>query len=234
MNQPIRVWLVHDRQLLSDSAIAWLGREHAIDLVGESPDLTPLVTIIGQRMIDVVGLDVNTSGLDVNDAIRQIKYQDSALKVVVMGVEPCDDTLLQWIEAGASGYLFRHASDEALQYTLQAVHEGQTPCSPRLAASVFARINELASQRERRLQRAPISLTQREREVLQYLARNATNSAIAYELGIAMETVKRHVSNIFDKLEVQNRREAQQWLQRDGRHERSAHCELSRMPSFVA
>lgn len=217
MDQPIRVWLIDTYRSLSDSVTPVWGREHAIDFVGTSTHFSCFMSAAHQQTIHVVVINVTTDGLDAYGAIREIKRRFPVINVVVMEVEPCDDAVLQWIEAGANGYLFKRATREALLQTIQAVHQGQTPCSPRLVALVFARISELAAQRAQRDRSPHVHLTPREREVLQCLAHGTTNNEIAYELGIAMETVKRHLSNIFDKLGVRSRREVRQWLEQHNR-----------------
>ncbi|ETX03460.1 LuxR C-terminal-related transcriptional regulator [Candidatus Entotheonella palauensis] len=216
MNQPIRIYIIHEHQLLIDVVTALLRREQAIALVGEAANLDHLIPADGESRADVILLDAALSALDARQVTWRLKCTYPTAQVIVMGLEPREEAVLQFIEAGASGYLLKHASYSELLYTINAVHQGQTPCSPRIAALVFARIKALTHERYRRQQVSQVCFTQREREVLQLLASGHRNHDIAQQLGIALETVKRHVGNIFDKLQVRSRREVIQRVAEGG------------------
>jgi DNA-binding NarL/FixJ family response regulator len=155
---------------------------------------------------DVVLIDATMARTNTVPRIREIKHVFPAVQVIVLGVEYVEEDVLQFIEAGASGYVLKSASYAELLHTIHAVHHGQTPCSPRIAALVFARIATLARAQSQRRELPEVRLTRREHEVLQLLASGYRNGEIAYQLGVALDTVKRHVANICKKFHVHGRR----------------------------
>lgn len=210
MQQPIRVFIALEHQLFADAMTAWLYRQNAVAFAGGAADLTGWVATDDVIPFDVALIDASMVRANALQMIWEIKQSFPAVQVVVLGIEPREEDVLRFIEAGASGYLHKDANDAELLHTIKAVHHGQTLCSPRVAAMVFERIAILA-QAQRPFRRLPRPrLTRREHQVLRLIACGQRNSEIAEQLGIALETVKRHVSNIFEKLQVSSRREAGQ------------------------
>jgi len=210
MQQPIRVFIVLEHQLFADAMTAWLYRQNAVAFAGVATDLTGLVSTEDVMPFDVALIDASMARANALQMIWKLKRSFPAVQVVVLGIEHREEDVLRFIEAGANGYLCKDANDAELLHTIQAVHHGQTPCSPRVAALVFARIATLAQAQGRARRLPQPNLTRREHEVLQLIARGQRNSEIAEQFGIALETVKRHVGNIFEKLQVSSRREAGQ------------------------
>lgn len=205
---PIRVFIVHDHRLWADAVTALLQHEVDIALVGSA---TPLDIGYGALLpvaCDVVLVETVVEGMDAEQVTANIKSRWPETEVIVLGIKPEESIILRFIEAGASGYLVQEASFSELLHTIHAVYQGQTICSPRIAALVFARIAELSRQHDQRQQSSPGRLTPREYEVLQLLAQGCQNREIADELGIALHTVKSHIHRLLDKLHVSGRREA--------------------------
>jgi len=217
MKQPIRVGIVHDHQLFSDVVAALLHQEEEIALIGEAAlDLDGLIPTGRALSFDVVLIDATMARINAVHVTREIKRAAPAVKVVALGVEYCEEDVLQFIEAGASGYILKNASYTELLHTIKAVHRGLTLCSPRIAALVFARIATLTREQSRRPRPHQIYLTRREREVLQLLALGHRNGEIAHQLDVALDTVKRHVANICKKFQVHGRRAVIQWAYEHG------------------
>jgi DNA-binding NarL/FixJ family response regulator len=207
MKQPIRVGIVHDYQLFSDVVTTLLHQEEEIALIGDIAlnfdDMDPQ----GDSMpLDVVLIDATMARMNAVNVMREIKHATPAVQVIALGVESCEEDVLQFIEAGASGYILKSASYAELLHTIKAVHHGLTPCSPRIAALVFARIAALAHAHNQLHLPHQVHLTRRECEVLQLMALRYHNGEIALQLGVALDTVKRHVANIFKKFQVHGRR----------------------------
>lgn len=204
MPQPIRVGIVHDHRLFFDVVTALLHQEKDIILAPETPGHGMLSR--GYMMpCDVMLIDATMARIPAVHVTRAIRQASPTVQVIALGVESGDEEVLRFIEAGANGYIMKDASYADLLHTIKAVHHGLTPCSPRLAALVFARIAALARQ-QRRHSRQQVSLTPREHEVLQLLGRGCRNGEIAHQLDVALDTVKRHVANIFKKFQVHGRR----------------------------
>ena len=135
-------------------------------------------------------------------------------KLLILGIEQEDEGVLDFVEAGAHGYLLKGASAADLAAAIHDVHAGRTRCSPRIAAAVLARIGRLGElDRADRAERQPAAgpheaLTGRELDILRLLADGLSNKEIALRLSISLSTVKNHVHNLLVKLAVRRRREA--------------------------
>ena len=157
-------------------------------------------------LFDVVLIDATMARMNAVHVTREIKRAAPAVQVIVLGVEYCEEDVLQFIEAGASGYILKNASYTELLHTIKAVHRGLTLCSPRIAALVFARIAALTREQNQCPRPHQVHLTRRECEVLQCMALGHRNGEIAHQLDVALDTVKRHVANICKKFQVHGRR----------------------------
>jgi len=118
------------------------------------------------------------------------------------------DEIMACIEAGAAGYVLKEASFDYLVETIRSVHRGESFVSPQMAASLFSRIAELAGERGLRIPLSSVKLTARELEIINQIAAGLSNKEIARRLAIEAQTVKNHIHNILDKLQLHNRLEA--------------------------
>ena len=118
------------------------------------------------------------------------------------------DEIMACIEAGAAGYVLKEASFDYLVEMIRSVHRGESFCSPRMAASLFSRIAELAGERLPSISLDSVKLTTRELEIINLIAEGLPNKKIAHRLSIEAQTVKNHIHNILDKLQLHNRLEA--------------------------
>lgn len=145
--------------------------------------------------------------------LEQIRATHPQMKVLVMGIEDRVDTILRYVEAGASGYVLHNDSVEDMVEKLKAAGESKALVSPAIAAMIMERLSQLANQ-DASLAQAEAKagqlneLTEREQEVLDLISLGYTNQQIAEELVIVCGTVKNHVHNILKKLEARNREEA--------------------------
>jgi DNA-binding NarL/FixJ family response regulator len=144
-------------------------------------------------------------GLDVT---RTLYHDLPSVKVIILGMPDLTDEIMTCIEAGATGYILKEASFEYLVESIRSVHRGESFCSPRMAASLFSRVAELAGDR---IPESSVKLTQREVEIINKIADGLPNKEIAQQLFIEEQTVKNHVHNILDKLQLHNRLEAVQY-----------------------
>jgi two-component system, NarL family, nitrate/nitrite response regulator NarL len=130
-------------------------------------------------------------------------------QVVILGLQREDESVLEFIEAGAAAYLLQSASPAQLIEALRFLREGQVHSSPRIAAAVVERIAALEKERKPvPARQACEPLTTRELEILALLARGLRNKEIAHSLHITVQTVKNHVHNVLEKLRVHRRRDA--------------------------
>lgn len=165
---------------------------------------------------NIVTIDTAAMNGQALDVVRAVGEIAPDVRVIVYGLEPAQRTVLQWIEAGANGYLPRDASLAEMKRTVQLVANGHMPASPEMAFALFSRLAELARARRRTNALESMVLTPREIAVLRLIAEGHANRDIAKQLSLSFHTVKNHVQNIFKKLDVTRRIEAVDRARRQG------------------
>ena len=208
MSKPIRIFIADDNRLLREGLASMLIEIEDITVVGMASSGNQALDQIKQLLPDVALVDIgmpDKDGLDVTQAL----YKDLPnVKVIILGMPDLTEEIMACIEAGAAGYVLKEASFEYLVESIRSVQQGESFCSPRMAASLFSRVAELAGER---VSENSIKLTPREVEVINKIAEGLSNKEIARQLFIEVQTVKNHVHNILDKLQLQNRLEAVQY-----------------------
>lgn len=166
----------------------------------------------GQEPADLPSIVLIDASFDPVEALARTwsaRERFPEAQVMILGVEREDESVLEFIEAGAAAYLLQSASPARLVEALRFLREGQVHSSPRIAAAVVERIAALEKDREDvRIPEGCEPLTARELETLVLLARGLRNKEIAHTLRITVQTVKNHVHNILEKLCVHRRRDA--------------------------
>jgi DNA-binding NarL/FixJ family response regulator len=204
------VLLVHRYRLPSEAIVGSLRSDDRIARAGAAHDRARAIERLRTGGVDVALVDASLGRSEVRETIREIKELFPSVNVLYLGSEGGDE-ILESIEAGASGYVSRQAPFAEMLEVVEAVSRGRTPCSPRVAASVSARIEKLACQLPEPAVPRPgrkVQLTLRETEVLQLVARGMRNKEIAQRLDIKLPTVKNHVHKILEKFQVKGRRRA--------------------------
>jgi DNA-binding NarL/FixJ family response regulator len=208
MTGDIRVLLVDDQELVRAGFRIILESEPGIVIVGEARTGSEAIERATELCPDVICMDVQMPGMDGLAATREI-VKDPRLcsSVLILTTFDRDDYLFDALSAGASGFLLKNASPEDLVDAVQVVARGDAMLAPDVTRRVIERF---AGDPARRSQEHPgvSELTEREREVLVYLARGWSNAEIAAQLFVGEATVKTHVSKILMKLGVRDRIQA--------------------------
>ncbi|MGN6253318.1 MAG: response regulator [Marmoricola sp.] len=202
----VRVVLVDDQELFRRGLTMLLGVEDDIDVVGEAGDGVSAVTLAEQVVPDVVLLDVRMpkdSGLE---ACIRIKERVPSTRIIMLTVSDEEKDLYESVKNGASGYLLKDSSIEEVAQAIRVVAEGQSLISPSMAIKLIDEFKEMA--RGDRDQALTPKLTDRELQVLRLVAKGLNNRDAAKELFISENTVKNHVRNILEKLQLHSRMEA--------------------------
>jgi len=207
---PIRVLIVDDHALFRRGLEMVLAEESDIELVGEASDGAEAVDKAGEALPDVVLMDIRMPRSSGIEACRAMKEETPSAKIVMLTISDEEEDLFEAIRAGASGYLLKDIPYDEVADVVRAVHGGQSLINPSMAAKLLTEFAALAKRdSEERTQRVPAPrLTDREMEVLRLVARGMNNRDIAKELFISENTVKNHVRNILEKLQIHSRMEA--------------------------
>ncbi len=208
--EPIRALIVDDHALFRRGLEMVLAAEDDIELVGEASDGAEAVQKAGESLPDVVLMDIRMPKSSGIEACRAMKEVAPSSKIVMLTISDEEEDLFEAIRAGASGYLLKDIPLDEVADVVRAVHGGQSLINPSMAAKLlteFAALNK-RDQEERAEQVPPPKLTDREMQVLKLVAKGMNNRDIAKELFISENTVKNHVRNILEKLQIHSRMEA--------------------------
>jgi DNA-binding NarL/FixJ family response regulator len=208
MNELIRVFVVDDLRLLREGLVSLLAEQENITVVGTAASGGKALEKIRELRPEVVLIDIGMPGKDGLMVTQALRREVPEVKVILLGIPDLSDEIMACIEVGAAGYVLKEAAFDSLVETILAVHQGESFCSPRMAASLFSRIAELASERRPTITQSAIKLTAREVEIIEEIAGGLSNKEIAQRLSIQPQTVKNHIHNILDKLQLHNRLEA--------------------------
>ena len=199
----IRVLIVDDHTVVRDGLSAMLEHQEDITVVGEAENGVAGVEQADRLLPDVVLMDLRMPELDGVGAMRRIREDHPEVNFLVLTTFDTDDYIYDAIEAGAKGFLLKDASREDLFKAVRAVARGESLIEPGIAARVLNRFAQLSREA------APQELlSERERQVLDLLATGSANKEIAASLSLSESTIKTHVANIFQKLEVNDRTSA--------------------------
>src|ERR1700678_2901256 len=208
--EPIRVLIADDHALFRRGLEMVLEEEDDIDLVGQASDGTEAVAVAGEALPDVVLMEIRMPKISGIEACRATKEVAPSAKIVMLTISDEEEDLFEAIRAGASGYLLKDIPLDEVAEAVRAVYGGQSLISPSMAGKLLTEFATLARRNEEEPPRqvpAP-KLTDREMEVLRLVAKGMNNRDIAKELFISENTVKNHVRNILEKLQIHSRMEA--------------------------
>jgi DNA-binding NarL/FixJ family response regulator len=199
-----RILIASDVRLYSEGIRQFLSGTTDLEVIGIVADTTEAIRQVSESSPDVVLLDqALPRGLEVLRALRELQ---SPCRVVALGVPDHEEILLTWAEAGVAGFVPRDATVESLRDTISSAARGELNCSARVAGTLLQRLQH----RARDLPDLPprLALTNREVEIVQLVDQGMSNKEIAARLGIEIATVKNHVHNVLEKLQVHRRAEA--------------------------
>ncbi len=203
MTDPIRVLVVDDHVIVRNGLEQLLATVEDMQLVGFAADGQQAVTAVEDLTPDVVLMDLSMPVMDGVEATERIKHRFPAVKVVVLTSFSEQQRVLAALEAGADGYVLKHADPEQILGAVQAAHVGGAPIDPKVARVLIDAKKVGTSGRA--------ALTDREVEVLQLVGQGLANKLIARCLGISERTVKAHLTKIFQTLGVTDRTQAALW-----------------------
>ena len=211
--EPVRVLVVDDQELFRRGLIMLLGGDTDIEVVGEAADGITATELAITTAPDVILLDVRMPRRTGVEACRAIKEAVPATKIIMLTVSDEEADLYESVKNGAAGYLLKDSSIEEVAQAIRVVNEGQSLISPSMAVKLIDEFKQMS--KPEREQGPALRLTERELEVLRLVAKGLNNREVAKELFISENTVKNHVRNILEKLQLHSRMEAVMYAMRE-------------------
>jgi DNA-binding NarL/FixJ family response regulator len=202
---PVRVLIAEDHPVYRDGLRTLLGALPEVELVGEADDGNAAVRLAAELKPDVVLMDLQMPGRNGIEATKAILGAGPRTAVLILTMFDDDESVFNAMRAGARGYLLKDAAGQDLLRAIDKVANGGAVFGPGVARRLVAFF--AAGGVGPRAEPFP-ELTDRERQVLDRIARGEANAAIASRLGISLKTVRNYASTIFDKLMVATRAEA--------------------------
>ena len=203
---PVRVFLVDDHHLFRSGVRAELG--DTVEVVGEASEVEAAVEMIGERLPDVVLVDVHMPSGGGETVIRGVLAEHPDVKFLALSVSDAPEDVIAVIRAGARGYVTKTISGPELVDAIRRVADDDVVFSPRLAGFVLDAFSQVPMEA---VDPDLDQLTAREREVLRHIARGYAYKEIARQLKISTKTVETHVSSVLRKLQLSNRHELTRW-----------------------
>jgi DNA-binding NarL/FixJ family response regulator len=202
----LRVLLADDHPLFRDGLMSMLNSESDIEVIGQASNGEEAIRMAEQLQPDIILMDVSMPEKNGIEATREISRTSPHVGILILTMFEDDATVFSAMRAGARGYLLKGASKEEIVRALLAVGGGEAIFSAAIARRMMFYFDTIMMQKPA----APLfpELTEREREILEWIARGQQNAEIARKLGVALKTVRNHVSNILNKLQVVDRAQA--------------------------
>jgi len=201
----IRVLVIEDNRLLREGIASELAGQPDFKVAGVSGGNINSLLLKRKPRPDVILMDLglrNQNGLSIVVSLRE---NSPDIKVIGMGLVPSQSDIVEFVEAGACGFILKDATVKEFFRTIRSVAHGGKVLPPPLAGSLFSHVVEYALTKGKGGVKRSVRMTKREREIIALIADGMSNKGIAQKLGIATYTVKSHVHNIMEKLALHSR-----------------------------
>ncbi|HEX6348756.1 MAG TPA: response regulator transcription factor [Candidatus Dormibacteraeota bacterium] len=207
----VRLLVVDDQALFRTGLARLLNEDPRVEVVGEATDGAQALKLAAALRPDVILMDIKMPQLDGIEATRQLATAHPGIRVLILTTFDADSYVIQALKAGAAGYVLKDSQPEAIVSSILAVHSGERVMAGAVANRVVDMLTGTTTPKE-----FYDGLTAREVEILKMLASGMANKQIAYRLKISEKTVRNHVSNMYEKLEIYDRAQAVLYAVRKG------------------
>lgn len=212
-SEPIIVAIIEDNRLV---------REALAEMLGKLPDLKVVASatadeaFLAEHRPTVLLLDVGLRDNDSLSLASSVKQQSPAPHVIVMDLVPVQEEIVEYVNAGVSGFVMKDATFDEFVATIRSVAAGKKVLPPRMTETLFSQIAKVAVTRGADKTVDDVRMTPREREVIELIGEGLSNKEIASRLNIATHTVKSHVRNVMEKLALHTRLQIAAYSHREG------------------
>jgi DNA-binding NarL/FixJ family response regulator len=212
-NETIRVAIIDDNRLVREALTAMLNRLTDIRVV--SSDVADSASL-AETKPDVLLLDVGLRDQDSLRVAATLRQENPDAKIIVMDLLPVNEEIMEYVNAGVSGFVLKDASFDEFLTTIRSVAAGTKVLPPRMTESLFSQIAREVDGQEPAQVLEAVRMTPREREVIDLIGEGLSNKEIAQRLNIATHTVKSHVRNVMEKLALHTRLQIAAYSHREG------------------
>ncbi len=203
----IRLLIIEDNRLLRDGIQSILKAHKDILIIAASGDGKHTLLKIKELKPNVILLDLGLRSQNSLRVVEIVKKDFPDAKIIVMDLAPVQADILQYVKAGANGFILKDASLNEFLITIRTVSEGATVLPPLLVDSLFSQIIDHAVREGKTKLKEAVRMTIREREVIVLLSEGMSNKDIAQKIHVSTYTVKSHIHNIMEKLALHTRLE---------------------------
>lgn len=197
-----RILIVEDHTLLRQGLCAMISADSDLEVVGEADNGRDAIRLAGSLLPGLILMDLSMPGTNGSESIVEIKRRYPAIKILVLTVHKAEEYIREALQAGADGYVLKHATLTELLLAIKSVLKGKTYLSPDIAEQVVS--GYLFGGKSLNPISVWDSITLREREVLKLIAEGHPNKYIANYLCVSVKTIEKHRSNLMKKLDMHN------------------------------
>jgi DNA-binding NarL/FixJ family response regulator len=215
MSDSIQVAIVDDHPLFREGVVTALSSHPDVRVVGEGGTADEALELVSELLPDVLLLDISLPGNGLQ-AVSRISAVCPFTRIVMLTASEDEDDITTALKAGARGYIVKGISGRELVAVVRAVHAGDVYVTPALASSLLFHLTGRGA-RQAGAGKQVDDLTERERQILELVAAGRSNREVGEALAITEKTVKHHMTNILQKLQVRNRVEAALWARGAGK-----------------
>jgi two-component system response regulator NreC len=202
MSQKARIVIAEDHTILREGLRSLLSSNPVFEIVGEAGDGREAIRCAEKFKPDLILTDLSMPRMNGMEAIKEIKRESPATKVLVLTVHKAEEYILATFRAGADGYILKDSTHSELIMAVKKVLSGKRYISPEISDKVIE--GYLEGKKTLKSRTSWETLTQREREILKLIAEGYRNKEIANDLCISVKTVEKHRANLMEKLDLHN------------------------------
>jgi DNA-binding NarL/FixJ family response regulator len=211
----IRVLIIEDNRVLRDGLTLMLDGQADMRVVATIGSGTNVLIKARESKPQIILLDVGLKDFNELSVVELVRKNLPEAKVIGMGFVPSQSDILEFVAAGASGFILKDATVKEFLGTIRSVAQGIKVLPPQLTDSLFSHVVELALKKKKGKTVDVVRMTKREREIIVLIADGLSNKEIAQRLSIATHTVKSHVHNIMEKLALHSRLQLANYMRED-------------------
>jgi DNA-binding NarL/FixJ family response regulator len=210
-----RILIIEDNRVLRDGLTTMLNEQADMHVVGTIGSGNNVLWKARETKPQIILLDVGLKSLNELTVVESVRKNLPEAKVIGMGFVPSQSDIVEFVEAGASGFILKDATVKEFLGTIRSVLHGQKVLPPSLTDSLFSHVVELALRKSKGKKTSAVKMTKREREIIALIADGLSNKEIAFRLNIATHTVKSHVHNVMEKLALHSRLQIAKFMHDD-------------------